>query len=124
MCCGCFSCLPAKLYYRSVLSSHGTIIMRKTLTALLLVTVLPAAHADDDYTHELYELYCQACHGAAVSGAPRSFSRDWQPWLKKGLPQMVENAIRGTGNMPAMGTCNECGPQELEDLIRYMSREQ
>ena len=98
--------------------------MKKILTALLLVTVLPATHANDDYTRELYELYCQACHGAAVSGAPRSFSREWQPWLKKGLPQMVENAIRGTGNMPAMGTCNECGPQELEDLIRYMIREQ
>src|SRR5690606_3302234 len=86
MCCDYFSCLPAKLYYRSVLPNHGTIIMKKILTALLLATGLPVTHADDDYTRELYELYCQACLGAPVSGAPRSFGRERPPWLKNGLP--------------------------------------
>lgn len=97
--------------------------MKKILTPLLLAALLPTAHATDDYTRELFELYCQACHGVAGSGAPRAFTREWQPYLKQGMDTLVRNAIGGIRNMPAMGTCNECGPQELEDLIRYMSQE-
>lgn len=102
--------------------------MKKTLTACLLALCLPhsiAAIAADDYTIELYELYCQACHGVKGSGAPQAFnSKEWDSYLKKGIDAAVNNSIKGINNMPPMGTCAECGPTELKDIILHMSRGQ
>lgn len=100
--------------------------MIKTLTSLsLLIFLALPAYAVDDYTEELYGLYCQSCHGVNGSGAPQAFNaKDWKPFLKKGNKKLLKNAISGIGNMPAMGTCSECGPEELQDLINYMSQQE
>lgn len=96
--------------------------MKKTITILLFLSVIPFANAADPYTEELYELYCISCHGVKGSGAPLAFSKEWKPYIKKGINTLVNNSISGIGNMPAMGTCSECGPEELEDIIKYMSQ--
>lgn len=100
--------------------------MIKTITLSLLVALISwPSFAADDYTKELYELYCQSCHGVKGSGAPQAFNpKSWKPVLKKGMEKTVNSAIAGTGNMPAMGTCSECGTTELENLIHYMSNKE
>ncbi|GEM_PF-2630345 len=96
--------------------------MKKIITILLFLSVIPFANSADPYIEELYGLYCTSCHGVKGSGAPMAFTNDWKPYLRKGMNTLVNNSITGTGNMPAMGTCSECGPEELEELIQYMSQ--
>lgn len=80
--------------------------------------------AIDEYTKELYENYCQACHIVQNGIAPKAFDvKAWEPRLKKGLVALVDNAITGKGNMPAQGGCQECTYEDFEDLIKYMSSE-
>ena len=90
---------------------------------LLLCTLSPLSQATDDYTVELYDLYCTTCHAVEASGAPQAFTDEWQERLDKGMENLVNNAITGIGNMPAMGTCVECSAEDMEDLIRYMAEE-
>lgn len=100
--------------------------MIKTITAFcMLIAFAWPTLAADEYTEELFELYCHSCHGVKGSGAPQAFTpKDWKPYLKKGTQQALNNAINGIGNMPAMGTCAECGPDELLNLIEYMSHKE
>lgn len=97
--------------------------MKKITLLLFALTSISLAQADD-YTVELYNLYCKACHGVKGSGAPLAFSSEWKPYLKLGTDTLVNNAITGIRNMPAMGTCSECEVEDLEDLITYMSQEE
>lgn len=103
---------------------HRLLLLLLCLTGQLALTTSATANDEvDEYTVELYELYCTACHAVAASGAPQAFTSDWQDYLDKGMDTLVNNAITGIGNMPAMGTCGECAAEDLEDLIRYMAQE-
>jgi len=95
----------------------------RNILFLLLCAFSPLTLATDDYTIELYELYCTACHAVEASGAPLAFTDEWQDVLDKGMAETVNNAIAGIGNMPAMGTCGECSAEDIEDLVRYMATE-
>jgi len=99
-------------------------VTRSLLAALTLSVTTHTASAADDYTTELYDIYCTTCHAVAASGAPQAFTREWQERVDKGISTLVNNAINGTGNMPPMGTCGECSAADLENLIRYMAQEQ
>lgn len=89
----------------------------------LLLVLTQTAKADDEYTVELYDIYCHACHAAKIAGVPQAFSSEWKPRLKKGIKTLVTHAISGYKNMPPMGTCAECTPEDIENLIVYMSKE-
>jgi cytochrome c5 len=94
--------------------------LSKMLVSLLLVPA--SALATDEYTVELYDTYCKACHSVAGAGVPVAFkSSDWEKRIAKGFDQVVNNAINGVGNMPAQGSCQECVYQDFEDLVNYMS---
>lgn len=71
---------------------------------------------------KLYQRSCIACHGSGSGGAPVSFSpKAWQPRLKKGMPVLVNNVMKGMVGMPAMGYCTDCTEQEIEAMIRFMA---
>lgn len=95
------------------------------MSALVILFTSLTTHANDvdEYTAELYDLYCTACHAVSASGAPQAFTDEWQKPMSKGIDTLVNNAIAGIGNMPAMGTCGECTAEDLEDIIRYMATE-
>lgn len=91
------------------------------LTTNLIITEA-AAQETDPYTVELYNNYCKACHSVKETGAPQSFSPDdWHERLAKGRKTIINNAIVGIGNMPALGGCQECSYEDYEDLIDFMS---
>ena len=86
---------------------------------LLFCSGVALAEPADEYIVELYQIYCQACHAQQGTGAPTAF--DASQWTQ-GTDQLVNNAIKGVGNMPALGGCMECAYQDFEDLINYMSQ--
>ena len=103
--------------------------VRRTWLGLVSLGLMGAmsfpAMAADEYIKELYEINCKVCHGAKSSDAPLAFEpKEWAKRIKKkGVAGLVETSITGIGNMPPLGTCFECGPEELEELINYMASE-
>ena len=100
--------------------------MRATLSSFGLALICASASAvADNRTEELYSIYCSSCHGVKNAEAPEAFNVSvWQKRMAKGTDAVVSNAIKGIGNMPPQGTCFECAPADLRNLIRYMSSPQ
>lgn len=98
--------------------------LNKRLKLLLLASVLSSdVLATEEYTIDLYETYCISCHANAGAGVPVAFNeQDWEKRLKTGMDNVVNNAIKGVGNMPAQGFCMECTYEDFEDLVSYMSK--
>ena len=91
---------------------------------LCMQSIVNLVSAADEYTVELYDTYCKACHSVAAAGAPVAFNkRHWGDRMEKGIDNLVNNAVNGIGNMPAQGSCQECTYEDFEDLISYMSTE-
>lgn len=97
--------------------------MRATIMSSCLALLCASASAvASDRTEELYEIYCSSCHGVKNAEAPEAFNESvWKKRLAKGTDIVVANAIKGIGNMPPQGTCFECAPADVRNLIRYMS---
>jgi cytochrome c5 len=105
-----------------VLKFSNTFHKPLLLASLLLSSGLAYAEAVDDYTLDLYQTYCESCHSLEGTGAPIAFDpAQWEEGLSKGREQVINNAITGAGNMPAMGGCMECAYEDFEDLIDYMT---
>jgi len=69
------------------------------------------------------ELYarCQGCHGTGAMGAPKFGSlADWAPRIERGIDDVLQVAIVGTGSMPPKGGCSDCSDNELKSVIQYM----
>ena len=68
--------------------------------------------------------FCGACHAkepAIEVGAPRTgVEREWAPYKKLSMKQLLENTKRGLGPMPARGGCFECSDEQLQQAIDYM----
>lgn len=76
----------------------------------------------DPQLAERYERSCMTCHAARGSGAPLAgFAPQWAPRLDKGMDELVRNTYDGFNAMPARGLCNDCTPDDLRALIRFMS---
>ena len=97
--------------------------MRATILSLGLAMMCASATAvANNRTEELYTIYCSSCHGVKNAEAPEAFNVSvWKKRMAKGTDVVVANAIKGIGNMPPLGTCFECAPADLRNLIRYMS---
>lgn len=100
-----------------------TTLTRTALATLALIST-SSVLATDDYTQELYDIYCTACHAVSASGAPQAFTGEWEDRLDKGIDTLVTHAINGIGNMPPMGTCAECSEDDMKNIILYMAQEQ
>jgi len=99
--------------------------MKRIATLSIFIAAVWAsapAFAVDEYTTELYDTYCKACHSVSGAGVPVAFNKpDWDKRLANGLDAVVNNAVNGIGNMPAQGLCQECMYEDFEDLINYMA---
>lgn len=97
--------------------------MRATILSFgLALSCASASAIADGRTEELYGIYCSSCHSVKDAEAPEAFNASvWKKRMAKGTDTVVANAIKGIGNMPPQGTCFECAPADLRNLIRYMS---
>lgn len=85
---------------------------------------LQLAQADSEFNVEAtYMQFCNACHAAGVSGAPKvgpGNAEEWATRLEKGREALLSNAINGVGMMPPRGICMNCTDEQLDTLIQYM----
>lgn len=69
----------------------------------------------------IYSNYCEGCHATGAGGAPiYGDPASWSEPLKKGMPAVYENAIKGFDGMPAKGTCFSCSDVEIKESVDYM----
>lgn len=70
---------------------------------------------------DVYTKACVACHSVGVLNAPKlNDAADWAPRLEKGFDTVWQNAIKGIGGMPPMGTCADCSDDEIKAAIEHM----
>mgnify|MGYP003386024737 CR=1 FL=1 len=71
---------------------------------------------------DIYQGSCHNCHSVKGTGAPQTGDKEnWNAVLEKGLEASLERAISGYGGMPPNGQCFQCNPDQIKNLIRYMS---
>lgn len=69
----------------------------------------------------VYTMFCSACHGTGVSGAPiKGEAGDWEARIAQGKDVMIDHAINGFNAMPARGACMDCSDDEIIAAIDLM----
>jgi cytochrome c5 len=69
---------------------------------------------------KLYESSCAMCHANQLMGAPGTDKHVWDVLLDQGREKLYEVAIRGSGDMPAKGGCDECANGRVKSAVDYM----
>lgn len=72
-----------------------------------------------------YNGACKVCHGSGLTGSPKFGDVDvWAPRIEKGMPQLVEHAIKGftgdSGVMPPKGGRVDLSDKQVEQAVAYM----
>ena len=100
--------------------------MRK-LTALAIVMVFALSISVHVFAkghrtgEQVWEEVCLGCHDTGMMDAPLGGSGEFKDRLaKKGMDKLVENAMKGLDEMPAMGSCNDCSESEIRAAIKFM----
>ena len=57
-----------------------------------------------------------------MSGAPKlGVKNEWEDFLSKGIPELVDAAIKGTeGGMNPKGGCDDCTNEEIKAAVEYI----
>lgn len=96
----------------------GEVCMSGESCAAAPVAAAPAAPRTGA---EVYDAYCNICHTAGVSGAPKIGSADdWAPRLDKGMETLYAHAWNGFNAMPAKGMCMNCSEEEIHHAVDHM----
>lgn len=72
---------------------------------------------------QVYQTYCNACHGTGLNNAPKfGDAAAWAPRVEKGMDILYSSAVNGFNNglMPAKGTCMSCSDEDLQATVDYM----
>lgn len=125
--------MPKNSAYSNTTKHTG--IRRNSLLCILLLSFGLGACSDEErsqaeaavtLTPELAQLFrqtCANCHTQPITTAPQSGDRQaWQKILAKGMDITLERTINGYGGMPPGGQCFECTPEDLRQLILFMSQ--
>ncbi len=69
----------------------------------------------------IYTKICMSCHKTGILGAPKVGDKTaWAALIAGGKKKMVENAIKGTGRMPAKGGISSLSDEEVAAAVDYM----
>jgi len=80
-----------------------------------------AAPTTDRTGEQVVAAACGKCHQTGVGGAPKIGDRAaWTPRVAKGLPIVIQSALKGHGGMPARGGMAELSDVEVKRAIEYM----
>lgn len=69
---------------------------------------------------KLYESSCAMCHAGQLMGAPDTDKHVWDVLLDQGREKLYQVAIRGNGDMPPKGGCDECANGRVKAAVDYM----
>ena len=102
-------------------------MIRKALLLILCLGIVSSMTAIADAAKagrtgkQVYEAFCNACHGTGAAGAPKFGDKVWvQMEKKEGLKELVKAAIKGEKAMPPRGGCTECTDAEIRAAVQYM----
>jgi cytochrome c5 len=94
--------------------------------AVFNMNLLPSSHAQSltvldkqsasDPAPAIYRKNCASCHDRGVMGAPKPGDLR----LQKDINILVENSIKGIGNMPARGHASFLLDDEVRSVVEYM----
>jgi len=70
----------------------------------------------DNPAAAVYNKNCASCHQRGVMGAPKP----GDPRFLEDIDILVENAIKGIGNMPARGHASFLSDDEVRSVVEYM----
>lgn len=90
------------------------------LLAAILILSFSAAASAERSGKAVYESVCSICHASGAMGSPQFGAAVWKKLAKNGIDALVESAVKGTGAMPAKGTCSDCSEAELKAAVQYM----
>ncbi len=69
----------------------------------------------------IYTKVCMSCHKTGILGAPKVGDKAaWAALIAGGEKKLVENAIKGTGRMPAKGGVSSLSDEEVAAAVDYM----
>jgi len=69
----------------------------------------------------LYNMVCSDCHATGANGAPKVADKAaWKPRYEKGLNALVDNVIRGHGNMLPLGGSAIKSIVGVREMVAYM----
>ncbi len=74
----------------------------------------------------IYQSICADCHDGGfwgwLYGAPQlGVQIEWEEFLSKGIPELVDAAIKGTeGGMDPKGGCDDCTNEEIKAAVEYI----
>ena len=75
---------------------------------------------------KIYQSICADCHDGGfwgwLYGAPQlGVQIEWEEFLSKGIPELVDVAIKGTeGGMDPKGGCDDCTNEEIKAAVEYI----
>ncbi len=71
----------------------------------------------------IYQNSCAVCHDSGHLGAEKLTDKQaWHRLLEKNLDTLIVNTIKGIGNMPPKGGCNECSTSDIIAAVKYMAK--
>jgi glucose/arabinose dehydrogenase/cytochrome c5 len=69
----------------------------------------------------IFGYICSSCHSDPASAMPQLTDLSyWQPRLDGPVKTQYEAVLRGSGDMPARGLCENCSDQEIRDAVDYL----
>ncbi len=73
------------------------------------------------FGRRIYSKTCKSCHGSGIMDAPTvGNTKSWAPHIAKGLPILVEHAIKGFKNMPPKGGNLSLSDDDIKAAVNYM----
>jgi cytochrome c5 len=69
----------------------------------------------------IYTKSCLTCHKLGVAGAPKLGDKGaWAARIAGGEEKMLDNAIKGIGNMPPKGGASKLTDEEIKAAVDYL----
>lgn len=107
--------------------SHASYLLEKpSLESLqgsraLVSGSVPEERSFNPRGEKIYQSSCRICHDSGALGAPRlGIQQDWRMRIAKGRKALVDNAVKGMGQMPAKGGRSSLTAREVALAIDYI----
>jgi len=97
--------------------------MKDVVPAYAYARDLPAVSEENKLSkaERLYNESCKLCHATDNMGAPAITDAEaWREVTAKGMDEVVQNAINGTGGMPPKGGNEDLTPSEVKLIVEFM----
>ena len=111
-----------------VINNLALKIIYRSLITILIFTLahIVVAQEEMDIGKSIFSNECASCHDGGfwgwLYGAPQiGVQNEWEEFLSKGVPELVDAAIKGTeGGMDPKGGCDDCSNEEIKAAVEYI----